>query len=103
MFKIMIVIYCSQPSWQNPQKNNLKKCIFVNSAGTQNTVPCCQKYTLTDGFFGDFAHWEVIKPKNSLLIALFMQFVGPTQRAKLPKKQSIGVFESILLLPKVFP
>jgi len=21
-------------------------------------VPCCQKYTPTDCFFGDFAHWE---------------------------------------------
>jgi len=24
----------------------------------QNTVSRCQKYTPTDSFFGDFAHWE---------------------------------------------
>jgi len=29
------------------------------SFGTQITVPCCQKYTLTDCLFGDFAHWVV--------------------------------------------
>jgi len=27
---------------------------FVKSENTQNTVPCCQKYTPTDC---DFAHW----------------------------------------------
>jgi len=27
---------------------------------TQNTVPCCQKYTPTDYFFGDFAHWVIV-------------------------------------------
>jgi len=30
-----------------------------NSLGTQNTVPYCQKYTLTECFFGDFAHWVI--------------------------------------------
>jgi len=23
-----------------------------------NTVPCCQKYTPTDCFLGDFAYWD---------------------------------------------
>jgi len=23
-----------------------------------NTVPCCQKYTITDCFFGDFVYWD---------------------------------------------
>jgi len=31
---------------------------WLLSEGTQNTVPYCQKYTSTDFFFGDFAHWE---------------------------------------------
>jgi len=31
-------------------KNSLKECVFVNSA--------LKKYTYTDYFFGDFAHWE---------------------------------------------
>jgi len=26
---------------------------------TQNTAPYCQKYTPTDRFFRDFAHWEI--------------------------------------------
>jgi len=34
------------------KKNTLKVCDFVDF-GTQNTVPCCQKYTPTDCFFGD--------------------------------------------------
>jgi len=41
------------------KKNSLKECAFVNSAlkiqchVVKNTVPCCQKYTPTDCFFGD--------------------------------------------------
>jgi len=33
-----------------------QECVFVNSALKLQ----CQKYTLTDCFFGDFAHWVVI-------------------------------------------
>jgi len=36
--------------WAKLQKNQ-------SEFGTQNTVPCCKKYTLTYCFFGDFAHW----------------------------------------------
>jgi len=43
-----------QSDGQNRQKYSLKECVFVN-VGTQNTVPCQQKYTLTDCFFSDFA------------------------------------------------
>jgi len=32
--------------------------IFISpSFGTENTVPYCHKYTPTDCFLGDFAHW----------------------------------------------
>jgi len=34
--------------------------------GTQNTVPCCQKYASTDCFFGDFAHL-VLSTNTSIL------------------------------------
>jgi len=33
-------------------------------------VPNCQKYTLTDGFFGDFTHWV-----NILLVDLVVQLI----------------------------
>jgi len=36
--------------WAKSSKNSLKEY-------TQNTVPCCQKDTPTDCFFGDFAHF----------------------------------------------
>jgi len=38
------------------QSEGVRFCEF----GTKNTmlVPCCQKYTPTDCFFGRFAHWE---------------------------------------------
>jgi len=42
------VLVLTHPSGQNRQK------------GTQNTVPYCQKYTPTDFFFRNFAHWDRI-------------------------------------------
>jgi len=49
-FALYIFIFSFFPSGQNRQKkkNSLKEYVFVNSA---------QKYTPTDCFFGDFAHW----------------------------------------------
>jgi len=38
---------------QIQRKNSLKECVFVTSA----LKICCQKYTPTDCFFGDFPHW----------------------------------------------
>jgi len=49
-------LYLTQ--WANRQKNSLKECVFVNWA--LKTVPYCQKYTLTDSFYGDFTHWECL-------------------------------------------
>jgi len=43
--------------WAKPPKNSLKEWVFVNSALKKNTVPYCQKYTPTNCFLGDFAHW----------------------------------------------
>jgi len=43
-------------SGRNCRKSSLKEYYLLNSA-LKKTVPCCQKYTPTDGFFGDFAHW----------------------------------------------
>jgi len=37
--------------------HSLKERVFCEFV-TQNTVPCCQKYTSIDSFFGDFAHWD---------------------------------------------
>jgi len=54
---------------------------FVNSA-LKNTVPCCEKYTLTDCFFGDFfrflnfLHLQTLKKEsqnNVLLITWLVQ------------------------------
>jgi len=39
--------------WAKSPKNSLKECVFVNSA-----LKCCQKYTPTNCFFGDFARWD---------------------------------------------
>jgi len=50
----------SLSSGQNRQKNCLKECV-LRLFGTQNTVPYCQKHTLTDCSFGYFAHWVTIK------------------------------------------
>jgi len=48
-----------------PVTNTRKHCFIdripvgkiTEKTGTQNTVQHCQKYTPTDSFFGDFAHW----------------------------------------------
>jgi len=57
MFKLSNQNILIHLSGQNRQKNNsLKECVFIN--GTQITVLYCQKYTPTDGFFGDFTHWD---------------------------------------------
>jgi len=60
------------------KKNSLKECVFVKF-GTQNTVPCCQQYTPTDCFFGDFAHWVTVLYFPLILIETFTQ----TQDAKM--------------------
>jgi len=49
-----------------------------SEGGTQNTVPCCQKYTPRDWFFGDFAHWA-IAPRTGKII-----------------KNDLDVFENLL-------
>jgi len=46
-----IKLFISFPVGKIAKKNSLKDCIFVNSA--------LQKYTSTDCFFGDFAHWLI--------------------------------------------
>jgi len=40
------------------KKNRLKEC---------NTVPCCQKYTPTYCFLGDFTHWVKNKPHSYMI------------------------------------
>jgi len=37
---------------------------------TQNIVRCCQNYTPTDCFFGDFAHWKEIAETIQSFISL---------------------------------
>jgi len=46
--------FISTQSAKSPKKQSerVRFCF-----GTQNTVSYCQKYTHTDCFFGDFAHW----------------------------------------------
>jgi len=39
---------------KSPKKQSEGMCFC--KFDTQNTLPYCQKYTPTDGFFGDFAH-----------------------------------------------
>jgi len=50
---LFVIFPADLPSWEKSPKNSLKECVFCHF-GTQNTVPCCQKYTPT---VGDFAHW----------------------------------------------
>jgi len=65
----------NNPSGQNHQNNNLKECVFVNSALKIVPVPCCQKYTLTDCCFGDFAHWDIDEIFILLIFAFGLNFI----------------------------
>jgi len=53
------MIRCTQ-NGQNCQKKQSEGACFC-SFGTQITVLYCQKYTSTDCFYDDFAHWAGTK------------------------------------------
>jgi len=48
---------------KNRRKSSLSAFLLIRHSkySTQNTVPYCQKYTLTGCYFGDFAHYPVGK------------------------------------------